>query len=120
MPMVVLVYLMNYIDRNNYAAARLQGLEEDLNLTPSEYQLGTCTSNIKTRTLTDLGLSILFVGYILGQVPSNLLLNHFGRPSLYLSFFTIAWGLVSALTCLCHNFAGIVVCRFILGVVGKL
>lgn len=40
MPMVVLVYLMNYIDRNNYAAARLQGLEEDLNLTPSQYQLG--------------------------------------------------------------------------------
>jgi MFS family permease len=95
---------MNYIDRNNYAAAKLQGLEEDLNLTPSQYQLG---------------LSILFVGYILGQVPSNLLLNHTGRPSLYLSFFTIAWGLVSAMTCLCKNFTGIVICRFILGVVGK-
>ncbi|ETN41509.1 uncharacterized protein HMPREF1541_03445 [Cyphellophora europaea CBS 101466] len=102
MPMVVAVYLMNYIDRNNYAAARLQGLEEDLNLTASQYQLG---------------LSILFVGYILGQVPSNLLLNHFGRPSLYLSFFTVAWGLVSALTCLCHNFTGIVICRFVLGLV---
>ena len=38
--MVVLVYLMNYIDRNNYAAARLQGLEEDLNLTASQYQTG--------------------------------------------------------------------------------
>ena len=43
MPMVVLVYLMNYIDRNNYAAAKLQGLEEDLNLTPSQYQLGWCS-----------------------------------------------------------------------------
>lgn len=32
---------MNYIDRNNYAAAKLQGLEEDLNLDPSQYQLGT-------------------------------------------------------------------------------
>lgn len=75
---------------------------------------------IKNHKLTKAGLSILFVGYILGQVPSNLLLNHFGRPSLYLSFFTIAWGLVSAMTCLCHNFAGIVVCRFILGIVGRL
>lgn len=62
------------MDRNNYAAARLQGLEEDLNLTPSQYQTG---------------LSVLFVGYILGQVPSNLVLNHLGRPSLYLGFFTI-------------------------------
>jgi hypothetical protein len=57
MPLVMLVYLMNYIDRNNYAAARLQGLEDDLNLQGNQYQVG---------------LSILFVGYTLMQVPSNL------------------------------------------------
>ncbi|KAL1954199.1 hypothetical protein VTO42DRAFT_1515 [Malbranchea cinnamomea] len=102
MPIVVLVYLMNYIDRNNYAAARLQGLEQDLNLTDSQYQTG---------------LSILFVGYILMQVPSNLLLNYAGRPSLYLGFFTIAWGTVSALTSLVKNYSQIVACRFILGLV---
>ncbi len=28
----VLIYIMNYLDRNNIAAARLRGLEEDLNL----------------------------------------------------------------------------------------
>ncbi|EXJ58418.1 hypothetical protein A1O7_05843 [Cladophialophora yegresii CBS 114405] len=100
MPLVVLVYLMNYIDRNNYAAARLQGLEEDLNLRGDQYQTG---------------LSILFVSYIIAQVPSNLLLNHLGRPSLYLGFFVCAWGLVSALTCLVKNFAGIVVARLMLG-----
>ena len=49
MPLVILVYLMNYIDRNNYAAARLQGLEDDLGLVGDEYQTG---------------LSILFVGYV--------------------------------------------------------
>jgi MFS family permease len=96
MPLVVLVYLMNYIDRNNYAAARLQGLEADLNLKAEEYQTA---------------LSILFVGYILGQVPSNLLLNHLGRPSIYLGFFTTAWGLVSALTCLVTSYGGIVAAR---------
>lgn len=53
MPLVVLVYLMNYIDRNNYAAAKLQGLDEDLGLSPTEYQTG---------------LSILFVGYV--SLPS--------------------------------------------------
>ena len=111
---------MNYIDRNNYAAgefypsgrlgspltilrlARLQGLEADLHLTATEYQLG---------------LSILFVAYILAQVPSNLLLNHIGKPSLYLGFFTTAWGLVSALTSQVKGFGGIVACRFILGLV---
>ncbi|RVX66693.1 hypothetical protein B0A52_09506 [Exophiala mesophila] len=102
MPLMVTVYLMNYIDRNNYAAARLQGLEEDLGLVGDQYQLG---------------LSILFVSYILAQIPSNMLMNHIGRPALYLGFFTCAWGLVSALTCLVTNFSGIVACRFMLGIV---
>lgn len=102
MPLVVLVYLMNYIDRNNYAAARLQGLEKDLGLNQAQYQTG---------------LSILFVGYIIAQVPSNLVLNYVGRPSLYLGFFIIAWGTVSALTALVKDYSQIVVCRFILGLV---
>ncbi|KAH1509433.1 hypothetical protein KXX29_005726, partial [Aspergillus fumigatus] len=102
MPLVILVYLMNYIDRNNYPAARLQGLERDLNLSDADYQTG---------------LSILFVGYILMQVPSNLILNYMGRPSLYLGFFTSAWGLVSLLTSQVKSFGGIVACRFILGLV---
>ncbi|KAK8201403.1 hypothetical protein M8818_005871 [Zalaria obscura] len=102
MPLVILVYLMNYIDRNNYAAARLQGLEKDLNLKADEYQVG---------------LSILFVAYVLMQVPSNALLNYIGRPSLYLGFFVVAWGLVSALTSQVNNYGQIVACRFILGLV---
>ncbi|RVX67346.1 hypothetical protein B0A52_09127 [Exophiala mesophila] len=102
MPLVILIYLMNYIDRNNYAAARLQGLEEDLNLQGDQYQTG---------------LSILFVGYVLAQVPSNLLLNYTGRPSLYIGFFTCAWGLVSACTSQVTTYGGIIACRFILGLV---
>ncbi|KAI1609838.1 retrograde regulation protein 2 [Exophiala viscosa] len=102
MPLVILVYLMNYIDRNNYAAARLQGLEKDLNLKGDQYQVG---------------LSILFVAYVLMQVPSNLLLNYCGRPSWYLGFFVIAWGLVSACTSQVSTYGQIVACRFLLGLV---
>lgn len=89
---------------NNYAAAKVQGLDRDLNLSPREYETG---------------LSILFVAYILMQVPSNLMLNYMGRPSLYLGGFTVAWGLVSACTSQVKNYGGIVACRFLLGFVGK-
>jgi MFS family permease len=44
-------------------------------------------------------------------------LNYVGRPSWYLGFFTIAWGLVSACTSQVTNYAGIVAARFILGIV---
>ena len=53
------------------------------------------------------------------QVPSNALLNYSGRPSLYLGFFVVAWGLVSACTSQVKNYGDIVACRFILGLVGK-
>ena len=63
LPMVVLIYILNYLDRNNIASARLGGLEEDLGLVGSQYQ--TC-------------ISILFVGYILMQIPANMFLNKLG------------------------------------------
>ena len=47
-----------------------------------------------------------------------MMLNHFGRPAYYLGFFTIAWGLISALTSLVQNFTGIIICRLFLGLVG--
>lgn len=45
LPMAFIVYVMNYIDRNNYASARLQGLQEDLNMNDTEYQTGESKSS---------------------------------------------------------------------------
>lgn len=90
--------------RSSYTAARLQGLERDLHLSPSEYQVG---------------LSVFFVGYVLGPIPSNLLLNYLGRPSSYIGLFGIAWGLVTLLTSQVKSYGSIAACRFVLGVVGK-
>jgi hypothetical protein len=53
------MYWLNYLDRNAIALARLNDLEEDLNLDSTQYQ--TC-------------VSILFIGYLLGQV-SNILVR---------------------------------------------
>lgn len=44
-------------------------------------------------------------------------MNYMGKPSLYLGFWTTAWGLVSALTSQVKSAGGIVACRFILGLV---
>jgi len=102
LPMIILMYIMNYLDRNNIASARLAGLETDLGLVGSEYQTS---------------VSILFVGYILMQVPSNLLLNKIGRPALYLPSCMVVWGIISAATGAVQNFGGLVACRFFLGFV---
>ncbi|KAJ7129739.1 MFS general substrate transporter [Mycena epipterygia] len=102
MSILVLIYILNYIDRNNAAAARKRGLETDLHLTGQEYP-----------TL----LSILYVGYIIMQIPSNMFLNWIGRPSLYLPCAMIIWGTISALTGITTNFVGALLTRFFLGFV---
>lgn len=56
LPTLWLMYWFNYLDRNAITVARLDGMEKDLNLTSTQYQ--TC-------------VSILFVGYILGQIPAS-------------------------------------------------
>ena len=102
LPMLILMYLMNYLDRNNIAAARLAGLEEELELTGTQYL--TC-------------VSILFVGYILMQVPSNLFMNKIGKPSLYLPACMVVWGVISAATAAAETFGGLLAIRFFLGFV---
>ena len=39
MPMIVLMYIMNYLDRNNIASARVAGLQKDLGLSDTQYQV---------------------------------------------------------------------------------
>lgn len=60
-------------------------------------------------------VSILFVGYILGQIPSNMLLNRI-RPSRYMGIMMALWATVSALTALSKDFTGLLLTRFFLGI----
>ena len=39
LPMIVLMYILNYLDRNNIAAARLAGLEKDLKMHGNQFQV---------------------------------------------------------------------------------
>ncbi|KAJ3532449.1 hypothetical protein NM688_g7421 [Phlebia brevispora] len=102
MSILIIIYILNYIDRNNASAARLRGLESDLNLKGQDFA-----------TL----LSILYVGYILMQIPSNMLLNYIGRPSIYLPCCMIIWGMISCLTGVTKDFVGALLTRFFLGFV---
>ncbi|KAH7357430.1 major facilitator superfamily domain-containing protein [Pyrenochaeta sp. MPI-SDFR-AT-0127] len=99
MPTLWLMFWLNYLDRNAIALARLNTLEKDTKLKGTEYQ--TC-------------VSILFVGYIVGQIPSNMILTRV-RPSYYLSFWMAIWAIVSALTAMAKNYHGLLLARLFLG-----
>ncbi|CZT16033.1 related to MFS transporter [Ramularia collo-cygni] len=99
-PMVMSLYLMSFIDRVNIGNARLYGLEEDLGMTGNMFQIA---------------VSILFVTYVCGELPSNWILKQYVRPSRWIASITVAWGLVATLSGLTQSYAGLIVCRLLLG-----
>ena len=59
--------------------------------------------------------SIYYVGYVIFQVPSNLILTR-TRPSLYLSGAALLWGVIAAAQAGCKSYGGLVAARFFLGI----
>ncbi|KAK9245696.1 major facilitator superfamily domain-containing protein [Lipomyces tetrasporus] len=100
LPIVIAMYMLNYLDRNNIAAAKLGSLVEDLNLTGTQYS--SC-------------VSILFVSYTLMQIPSNLILEKVGHPSIYLPAAMTIWGLLSMLTAIVTGYRELLWIRFLIG-----
>ena len=99
-PLLIIMYLNNFIDRAALGQARLGTLEADLNMTGTDF---------------NLAISILFVGYLTMQLPSNLLITRI-RPSLYLGITMIVWGAVCASTAAVQNLGGLIAVRIFLGV----
>ncbi|CRG91007.1 putative transporter C1002,16c [Talaromyces islandicus] len=102
MPAVSFMYILNYLDRQNIASAKLANIVEDLHMTSVQFQ--TC-------------VSLLFVGYILMQVPSNMLASKTKHPGIYICVAMAVWGVISACTAAVQNFSGLVAARFFLGFV---
>ncbi|KAF2248079.1 MFS general substrate transporter [Trematosphaeria pertusa] len=91
MPVVWVLYFFNYMDRNNIA----------LGLVGNQF---------------NVAVSILNVGYVLMQLPSNMILAKV-RPSIYIPACAMLWSCVSASTSAVHSYGGIIAVRFVLGVV---
>lgn len=87
--------------RVNLGNARLYGLEEDLNLTTSQFQVA---------------ISIFFVTYMLFEVPSNLVLKLF-TPRRWIAFITVSWGIIATLMGLVNSYGSLLACRLLLGTV---
>ncbi|KID91779.1 Major facilitator superfamily domain, general substrate transporter [Metarhizium guizhouense ARSEF 977] len=100
-PLIMGIYLFSFVDRVNLGNARLYGLEEDLGLSTSQFQVA---------------ISIFFVTYMVFEVPSNLVLKLF-TPRRWIAFITVSWGLVATLMGLVTSYGSLLACRLLLGAV---
>lgn len=99
LPLLCLCLVAAYLDRVNVGFAKLQMLD-DLQF---------------SNTIYGLGAGIFFVGYVLFEVPSNVLLHKVGAR-LWIARIMITWGLIGAGMAFVQTPMQFYVLRFMLGV----
>ena len=98
-PLLTLAYVINYLDRTNISVASLT-MNKDLGLTATQYGFGA---------------GILFLGYTVFEIPSNLVLYAVGARR-WIARIMITWGAVSVATAWVYDANSYYVARFALGV----
>ena len=93
------LYFLCYMDRANLANAKTD-ISDALSLSTSQYGLAS---------------SIFQVGYMVCEVPANLVLKR-TQPSLWLGLLVTAFGLVATATIYARNFTDLMLIRVFLGV----
>lgn len=99
MPLLFVLYLLAYIDRQNVSYAKLE-MVGALNLSEAAYGLGA---------------SLFFLGYFLFEAPSNMILARVGAR-LWFARILATWGLVTVALGFTHNVTMFYALRFLLGV----
>ncbi|KAF1845055.1 MFS general substrate transporter [Cucurbitaria berberidis CBS 394.84] len=101
LPQLIVLYLMSYIDRTNVGNAKLFGALQDMGLSGQDW---------------NTALSVFFVTYALGAVPSNIMLQKFG-PRIWLPTIMLAVSIILICCSLQSTMAGWTIFRVLLGLV---
>src|SRR5690242_21169278 len=98
LPFVFLLYVIAQLDRNNVGIAALT-MNQELAITSQQY---------------GLLFGIFFFGYLLFEIPSNLLLHKIGAR-VWIARILMSWGIVAMLTGFVQGVHQLYVVRFLLG-----
>ncbi|VVE07049.1 MFS transporter [Pandoraea anhela] len=99
LPFLLICYLFAYLDRVNVGFAKLQ-MQSDLHFSDAAYGVGA---------------GIFFIGYVLFEIPSNLMLPKIGARKTF-SRILVLWGITSASMLFVRNVEMFYAMRFLLGI----
>jgi len=99
LPFLLVCYLFAYLDRVNIGFAKLQ-MQGDLGFSDAAYGVGA---------------GIFFIGYVLFEIPSNLMLPRVGARKTF-SRILMLWGITSASMLFVRDVPTFYAMRFLLGV----
>lgn len=98
-PWLAVLYLLNFLDRGSIGNAKLYNLTKDLGISDSQYLIA---------------LTVFFFPYAIFEPASNVILKKL-RPSLWLSFLMLTWGITMTFTGFAAGYSSLIALRFLLG-----
>ncbi|KAE8442002.1 hypothetical protein EG329_003938 [Mollisiaceae sp. DMI_Dod_QoI] len=99
MPLICIVYFLQYLDKISIGYGSVTGLRTDAHLVGDDYNWVS---------------SIFFFGQLVFEFPTIRLLQYFPLAK-YVSVNVIIWGAILACLAACKSFASLMVCRALLG-----
>jgi MFS transporter, ACS family, tartrate transporter len=99
LPFLFLLYVLNILDRANIGIAKLQMLH-DLEMSETAYGLGA---------------GLFYIGYLLFEVPANLILHRIGARA-WIARILLTWGLISSAMMFVTGPGSFYLLRILLGV----
>lgn len=98
-PLFCALYFLSYLDRSNIGNAAITGLEDQLNLTGSQYSTA---------------VSVFFATYVVAMFPLVLALRKL-KTHRAITIMAGAWSIVTIGTAFVKSYQGLIACRLVLG-----
>ena len=99
LPVLFMAYILAYLDRVNVGFAKL-GMKEEPWFSDAVFATGS---------------GIFFIGYMLFEVPANIILHRVGAR-IWITRIMISWGIVSSMLVLSEGATSFYFFRFLLGI----
>jgi ACS family tartrate transporter-like MFS transporter len=99
LPFLLLLYICNLVDRGNVGFTKT-AMQDDLGMTAAVYGFGA---------------GLFYFGYLVFEVPSNLILRRMGAR-VWIARIMVTWGLVSGATMLVKGYWSFLTVRILLGI----
>ncbi|KND03968.1 uncharacterized protein SPPG_01419 [Spizellomyces punctatus DAOM BR117] len=106
MPILFIAYFLSIVDRSNVSYAKIANAEKRNNL--------QATANISDEQFS-VALAAFFVGYIVFEIPSNLIMKKVAAP-IWIARIMVSWGIVTTFQVLITQSWHFILLRFLLGV----
>ncbi len=120
-PLLAAVYFLQFLDKTTLSYTAVMGIREQTHLVGQDYSnlsmlfyignIRLLHSPVKRELCTKFD-----AGFLAAEFPTQYLAQHISRLGVYLGVNIVIWGFVLGCHAACTTFAGLAVCRVLLGI----